>query len=122
MNERLLSSQRIAKPKAFEMIFKKGNRIQGRLLNVWVYRSRESQSLVQGRPKLAIMVSRKAFAKAVQRNLWKRRFREIFRTHQNRLLRGVSLIVQAKRQNGVPGYEALHEEVESLFEKAKILA
>lgn len=121
MSERLLASQRINKSRTFQTIFRKGNRFQGHWLNLWIYTEPEGGKGRHDRPKLAVMVSRKAFSKAVARNLWKRRLREVFRRLQHQLKRGTALIVQARRQDNIAPYGALQQEMQYLFKKAKIL-
>lgn len=121
MSERLFPSQRINQSRTFDIIFKKGNRFQGRLFNLWTFVAPEDSRIRGTRPKLAIMVSRKVFPKAADRNLWKRRIRESFRRFQHRLVRKSAVIFQAKRQPGPASYQSLEQEMHQLLEKAKIL-
>lgn len=90
----------------------KGSRIE-----LWIFhQARLKQS------KLSIIVNRRVSTSAVQRNLWKRRIREILRKQQGQLISGLSIIVKVRAgQKGVARSEDLHQEILQLLEQAQAL-
>jgi ribonuclease P protein component len=67
---------------------------------------------------LAISISRKASPKAVDRNLWKRRIREVIRSSESCPDAGTFLLIKGKPQKKVPCFKELKEEIEKLLEAA----
>ena len=82
---------------------------------------RALQNPAGGRPMLAVMVSRKVDLRAVRRNLWKRRIREIFRKHQSSLKPGAMILFRAGGKGKAPGYAEMEKEILGHFEKLGIL-
>lgn len=64
------------------------------------------------------MVSRKTAAKAVERNLWKRRIREAFRKMQSALLPETAVLIQAQKGGKVPVLREISEELGELLRKS----
>ncbi len=112
-------SQKIRKRSEFLAIFNQGRFSRGKLINLWIY-ERPGQDGLGAKPKIGIIVSRKAHSGAVKRNLWKRRMREVFRHKQHLIRNGIELLIQAKPQPKVPAYEALKGELERLLMKAGV--
>lgn len=81
----------------------------------------EPESGRRSGPAVGIMVSRKVHLRAVKRNLWKRRIREAFRRRQKDLQPEWALVIQARKQTGVPAYREIEEELLTLCRKAKVL-
>ena len=122
MSESLRPEQRIRRRHSFQTIFDKGRFFRGVLLNLWVYEGLENEEKrTGGKPKLGIIVSRKTDLKAVRRNLWKRRIREVFRRQQKDFKLPVAILIQSKKQPKMPSYQAIEQEMKKLFEKAQIL-
>ena len=110
--------QSIKKRRIFELLFKKGKTKKGRLLDLWVYEGPEILAEYKTGPLFAIMISRKALAGAVQRNLLRRRIREAFKPLQFRIKPGIAILIRAKYgQSGIPSYEVVDTELRSLLGK-----
>jgi ribonuclease P protein component len=76
--------------------------------------------------RFAIIVSNKVSKKATQRNLIKRRLREIVRLQLSKLETGadVAILASAKMidsQSKVLGYQDMAKELESVLKKARLL-
>jgi len=108
----LKRDQRIRGRRFFQLIFKKGRFTKGSFLNVWFYQVEKGGSR---KPQIAMMVSRKAARRAVDRNLWRRRIRESFREEQERLKPGSAIIVQSRIFPTVPSYHAIRNEMKKVF-------
>ena len=79
---------------------------------MWIYPSGK-----QEKTKLGIIVSRKVDARAVKRNLWKRRIRENFRLMQSQIPAGRILLIQALRPGKVPALPEIRTEIEKLLSR-----
>ena len=66
---------------------------------------------------IGIVVSRKAEAQAVGRNIWKRRVREIFREKQAMLHPETVCLVKVRTGSKIPSYEAAEQDLIKLFKK-----
>ena len=67
---------------------------------------------------IGIVVSRKTDPKAVGRNIWKRRVREIFREHQAKLHQHAVCLVKVRHTQKTPSFSAAEEDLIKLFKKA----
>ena len=118
----LQPQQRLRHQRVFEIIFKHGSLVKGRLLNVWVYQGPEIfQEPSDARPKLGVIVSRKTDLRATRRNRWKRMIREAFRRQQSAIKRGVAVLIQSKKQPQIPAYKAIEEELKKILSGAGVL-
>ena len=66
--------------------------------------------------RLGLSVSRKV-GNAVIRNRWKRRIREAFRLTRSRLPTGIDIVVRPRR-GGEPSFDAIHESLPRLVDRA----
>ncbi len=73
LNFGLPKENRLRKPREFQAVYKKGKRIEGRFMTVFIVPSETSFQ------RLGITASKKAIGNAVQRNRAKRLLREAFR-------------------------------------------
>jgi ribonuclease P protein component len=71
-------------------------------------------------PRLGLSVSRKV-GKSVQRNLLKRRVREIFRLNHEKLPFGIELVLIPRKEVLGLSYQALEKKIFSLLERSKML-
>ena len=71
----------------------------------------------KARPMIGIVVSRKTDARAVGRNSWKRRVREIFREKQTELRPEAVCLVKVRTIQNKPTYAAMEQELVKLFKK-----
>jgi ribonuclease P protein component len=114
--------QRVRSAKDFQIIFKRGKHQKGALINIWVYGG-ETESVPGrvARPKFGILVSKKVDTRAPRRNLWKRRIREACRLSQNRIQRGVTVLIQARPSEKTASFSAIKDELNRLLDKAGVL-
>ena len=115
MSLRLGPKQRLKKSYQFQQAVKKGRFLKGRLLNLWALPDPEG-----GAARLGIIVSKRVDKRAVRRNLWKRRIREIFRKRQREWAAGTLIVVQARALPQVPESSALEEDFIKLCTQAGI--
>ena len=112
-------AQRLLKASEFNRVFKQGRRLSQPELTL-AYRVRPSRDGKIYPPRLGLSVSRKVGG-AVQRNVLKRRIREIFRLNQVQLVQGVELVVIPRKEAGDLSYQELEKRIFMLFERGKLL-
>jgi ribonuclease P protein component len=111
-NKRLLSNTE------FRRIFKAGKRLSLPVLTL-IYRVREQLS--EPKPaKLGLSVSRKV-GKAHDRNLLKRRLREIFRIHQREIFENFEIVLIPRKETCELSYFDLENSVLKLFSRGKLI-
>jgi len=66
---------------------------------------------------IGIVVSRKTEPRAVDRNIWKRQVREIFREKQAMLHPETVCLVKVRTGSKIPSYEAAEQDLIKLFKK-----
>jgi len=71
---------------------------------------------------LGIIVSRKTDTRAVGRNVWKRRVREIFRKNQALLHPEAVCLVKVRAIQKQPSSQDMEQDLMKLFKKAGVLA
>jgi ribonuclease P protein component len=102
---------------AFKALARQGRPFFGRSLTVRVV----PQGADRSNPtKVAFVVSTKVSKKATERNLLKRRLREIVRPSLPRLKSGLHVLVITKQQATRLTYGELQQEVEDVFAKARL--
>lgn len=108
---------RLRTRKQFERVFQQGRR-RGRSLLILFHLPRDPDGLP---PRLGLAVSRKV-GRAVVRNRVRRRLREIFRLHQNRIHPPCDLVVVARPAAANADYHALERDFLSALAKLGALA
>jgi len=101
---------RITKASDYAHIFQKGKHLQGKFWKLVVSPS------IEQKPRLGLAVSKKAYKKAVDRNLRKRLARETFRLQQLQL-NNFDMVVMAKKTRPV-NKETLVDDLSNLFKMA----
>ena len=112
-------AQRLLTQSDFNRVFKQGKRVSS---TEWTlaYRLRPSAPGRSFAPRLGLSVSRK-MGGAVQRNLFKRQIREIFRLNQARLSAGLELVVIPRKEVTAWSYQELEMRFFSLCERGKVM-
>jgi ribonuclease P protein component len=110
MNFTFRAHERLSRAEDFARVRHKGVKRVGRCLVVWLYRRREDPPRAT---RLGIAVGRR-HGGAVQRNLFKRRVRNIFRLEKHALARGYDIQIAPKSSGADPrfprDYAALRED------------
>lgn len=107
MKSTFRAHERLRRRADFLQARKSGRKRVGRCLVVWAYRRADVPARAT---RLGVTVSRRDGG-AVQRNLFKRRLREIFRLQKQAAPRGWDLLVAPKRQTPFPpDYAPLRED------------
>jgi len=103
----------------FNRVFKQGRRLSLPELTL-AFRVRPAKEGKVYPPRLGLSVSRKVGG-AVQRNLFKRRLREIFRLNQHSLLENCEMVVIPRKEAAEWDYQELEKRIFSLFERGKLV-
>jgi ribonuclease P protein component len=110
-------NKRILKNDAYRRLYKIGKRLSLPALTL-VYRVKEAVPALP--PQLGLSVSRKV-GKANQRNLVKRRLREIFRLHQLEIMENAEIVIIPRKESLEFDYFDLETLILKLFSRAKLL-
>ncbi len=111
-------SRRLLSAADFHRVFRQGRRQSAPELTLAV-RTRSDREGRRAPARLGLSVSRKV-GNSVERNLLKRRIREIFRTSQDRLVPGCELVVIPRKEAGLLTFPSLRELLFSLAERARV--
>jgi ribonuclease P protein component len=111
---------RLNKTKEIQTLMKKGRSFYSPVLMVKVMANELPQS------RFSVVVSNKVSKKATQRNLIKRRLREIVRALLPKLETGADVVILASPKmisssGKVLGYQDMAQEIEAVFKKARLL-
>jgi len=90
--------ERLRRREDFLRVRKDGRKRVGRAMVAWGYRRPEEPPRL---PRLGVAVGRR-FGPAVQRNLFKRRIREVFRLNKHGLPRGWDILISPKTRDNFP--------------------
>jgi ribonuclease P protein component len=110
--------RRLLKASDFNRVFKQGRRVSVPEFTL-ACRVRPAKDGKAFAPRLGLSVSRKVGG-AVQRNLLKRRLREIFRLNQSELVSGAEMVVIPRKEASVLSFLELKSKFLSLWDRGKV--
>ncbi len=100
----------------YKPIFEGRQTVHGRMVVLWISRGSDA-----GR-KAGVVVSKKVFRRAVDRNRAKRLMREAFRLRRHLLAKDVDVVLTARRAIAGKQCVDVTRDLEALFKRAKINA
>lgn len=110
----MLPKQHRLDRKDFDLVFKKGRRIRGKNFSLVVLAAGGRNEEC----KIGVVVSKKVFKKAVDRNKLKRQIRSILKRQSNNdLLKGKKVVVMAYPFSKPPVYREMKEELLDIMQK-----
>lgn len=109
MDKSFHKDERLRRKQEFDNVFKSGTRVHGRYCVLYVK--------PENSRKLGVIVSKKVSKKAVDRNRFKRWFREIFRNNKDELSSKVHLILLAKPGIAQGSFDEVYKDVIRTFSK-----
>jgi ribonuclease P protein component len=111
----LSKKQRLVQASLFGEAFAQKRNFAGRYMVIWL-RTGHDAAL-----RLGVVTSKKVSNRAVDRNLARRRIREIFRQHRTELSGSVDLVIIGRRNLLLASHEEVEREFVRLAEKAGLL-
>lgn len=112
----LSKKQRLIQASLFGEAFAQKKNVVGRFMVLWL-RTGQDAAL-----RLGVVTSKKVSNRAVDRNLARRRLREIFRQHRDELSGSFDMVIIARRNLLSAPYEDVEHEFLRLAEKAGLIA
>lgn len=104
--------ERLHKQSDFNKTIKNGKKVTSKFVNIFVYNRFDEDTI----RRLGLVTSKKV-GNATQRNLAKRRLREIFRTNKHKLTSGLDIVFILKPEITLTGYSKLKSTVIDCFKK-----
>lgn len=106
--------QRLKKNHEFRRVYSKGQKFFGQFISISIY-----PSTLSNLTKLGVTLSKK-YGSSVQRNLFKRRAREVFRLLQETFPKGSHWVIQPKGAKLQPSYSEIKDDVLWALDQLKI--
>ena len=107
--------ERLTKTHQFKRVYNQGKSVANNLVVLYVLKKSNDQQR-----RVGFSVSKK-IGKAVVRNKVKRRLKEVYRRHKNRLISGIDLVVIARQGIDQATYEEIKESLLGIYNKAQVL-
>ena len=104
--------EKLHKQSDFNKVLKNGKKITNNFVTIFVLKRNDEDTI----RRIGLVTSRKV-GNATQRNLAKRRLREIFRTNKHKLTPGLDIIFILKPEIKLTGYSTLKKTVLDCFKK-----
>jgi ribonuclease P protein component len=110
-----LQANHLKRKKDFELVFKRGKALRGKLLVLKFVVNED------GRPRVGIVVSKKISKKAVVRNKVRRRLQAAVKAEMIKIKKGADMILLALPGIEAKNFQEIAEEITRLFKKAKLI-
>ena len=104
--------EKLHKQSDFNKVLKNGKKITNNFVTIFVLKRNDEDTI----RRIGLVTSRKV-GNATQRNLAKRRLREIFRTNKHKLTPGLDIVFILKPEIKLTGYSTLKKTVLDCFKK-----
>lgn len=104
--------EKLHKQSDFNKVLKNGKKITNNFVTIFILKRNDEDTI----RRIGLVTSRKV-GNATQRNLVKRRLREIFRTNKHKLTPGLDIIFILKPEIKLTGYSTLKKTVLDCFKK-----
>ena len=104
--------EKLHKQKDFNKVIKNGKKVTNNFVNIFILKRNDEDSI----RRIGLITSRKV-GNAVERNLAKRRLREIFRTNKHKLTPGLDIIFILKPEIRLTGYSELKKTILDCLKK-----
>jgi ribonuclease P protein component len=104
--------EKLHKQSDFNKVLKNGKKITNNFVTIFILKRNDEDTI----RRIGLVTSRKV-GNATQRNLAKRRLREIFRTNKHKLTPGLDIIFILKPEIKLTGYSTLKKTVLDCFKK-----
>ena len=108
-------AERITHAKEFREVFKKGSACHKNGISVYCVRNKIS------RPRLGMVISRKALRRAVDRNRYKRIFREFFRKEKHNMKQSYDIVIRLNYDCNILKSDELRKNTKYIFKDARLL-
>lgn len=103
----------LKKKNLFIKCWKEGKKLKGKYITVYVLENKENFLF-----RVGVVISKKVVKKAVERNLWRRRVKEILRREFDKdKLAGYDFVINFNKRCIPPGFWELREDLVSLRER-----
>lgn len=103
---------RLKTQKDFDRVFKTGVLVRGKFTNIWACAAKNPAASAIG-----IIVTRKAWRKATERNFWKRRIKEIFRLRDSAKEKTSDFVVVVKKREKMPAFAEIKNDIQIILKK-----
>ncbi|MGM0471160.1 MAG: ribonuclease P protein component [Bacillota bacterium] len=107
--------ERLTKTHQFKRVYNRGQSVANNLVVLYVLKKGDSKQR-----RVGFSVSKK-IGKAVVRNKVKRRLKEVYRRHKNKLIFGIDLVVIARQGIDQATYGQIKEAMLDIYSRAQVL-
>jgi ribonuclease P protein component len=113
----LPSAHRLRKTKEIEHVWKRGRSFFAPTIQCKIVAANDRTAPT----KIAFVIGTKVEKRAVKRNLWKRRAREIIRAHVSEIMPGLDIVISAKKGAIEMSFADMEKTLLGLLRSARVL-
>lgn len=108
--------QRVRRRLEIQAILQQGQKKISKNITLWI----QTDFKAEKKARLGVIVSTKVSRLATQRNIWKRRIREAFRTMQENIRQGTTLMIRARTHKSVPSVVEIQNEIRTILQQENL--